>query len=96
MLPPQNFQEEPQKLTKLIAENKISHLLSLPSLYALILAQSEPKQLVWLRTVIVAGEPCPAALVKLHNQRLGHTSLFNEYGPTEATVWSSVYKCQSQ
>ncbi|MEH1901882.1 MAG: amino acid adenylation domain-containing protein [Nostoc sp.] len=96
VLPPQNFQEEPQKLTKLITENKISHLLSLPSLYALILSQSEPEQLVWLRTVIVAGEPCPAALVKLHNQRLGHTSLFNEYGPTEATVWSSVYKCQSQ
>jgi amino acid adenylation domain-containing protein len=96
LLPQQNFQQDPVQLTKLIAQNHVSHLLSLASLYALILAHAEPQQLLQLRTVIVAGEPCPGRLIELHSERLGHTSLFNEYGPTEATVWSSVYKCRFQ
>ena len=32
-------------------------------------------------------------MVENHSQLQSETSLFNEYGPTEATVWSSVYHC---
>ncbi len=96
VLPQQKFQQDPQEITKLIAENQVSHLLSLPSFYALILTMGEPEHLVGLRTVIVAGESCPTKLISLHSERLEQTSLYNEYGPTEATVWSSVYKCQPQ
>ena len=95
VLPPANFQQELLHLTKLIAQHHVSHLLSLPSLYNLILEQAEPQQLTCLRSVIVAGEPCSRDLVERHTKLLGHTSLFNEYGPTEGTVWSSVYHCQS-
>ena len=95
VLPPDKFQQELLQLTKLIAQHHVSHLLSLPSLYTLILDQAEPQQLTWLRTVIVAGEPCSRELVERHSKLLAHTSLFNEYGPTEGTVWSSVYHCQS-
>jgi acyl carrier protein len=41
--------------------------------------------------VIVAGEPCPPELVQHHAEILPHAAFFNEYGPTEATVWSSVH-----
>ena len=34
------------------------------------------------------GEECPPSLVALHHERLPHTRLHNEYGPTEAAVWS--------
>uniref|UniRef100_UPI003593C16B non-ribosomal peptide synthetase n=1 Tax=Nostoc sp. TaxID=1180 RepID=UPI003593C16B len=95
-LPQHNAQQDPLKLSQLIAQTHVSHLLTIPSLYAQILAQALPQQLVWMRTVIVAGEPCPRDMIGLHGERLPHTSLFNEYGPTEATVWSSVYKCRSQ
>jgi amino acid adenylation domain-containing protein len=94
VLPQQNFQQDLPQLTKLIAQNQVSHLLSLPSLYALILEQAQ-QHLVSLRTVILAGEPCPTQVIELHTKQLGYTFLFNEYGPTEATVWSTVYKCQS-
>ncbi len=83
------------ELIELIAENHISHTLSLPSLYALLLEQAQPEQLASLRTVIVAGEPCPKTLVMRHLELLPNTSLFNEYGPTEGTVWSSVYHCHT-
>ena len=95
VLPHQNYQQDPRQLTSLITQHHVSHLLCLPSLYALILAQGTSK-LVSLKAVIVAGEACTTDLITLHHQQLPDTSLYNEYGPTEATVWSSVYKCQPQ
>jgi acyl-CoA synthetase (AMP-forming)/AMP-acid ligase II/acyl carrier protein len=49
-----------------------------------------------LHTVIVAGEACTRALVARHHAGLPDVALYNEYGPTEGTVWSSVYHCQGQ
>ncbi|MFO1417363.1 MAG: amino acid adenylation domain-containing protein [Methylotetracoccus sp.] len=45
-----------------------------------------------LRVAIVAGEACPAALVARHRELLPEVALYNEYGPTEASVWSTVYR----
>ncbi|PMB34523.1 amino acid adenylation, partial [Fischerella thermalis CCMEE 5319] len=92
-LPQVGEEKEVRKLVKLISQYQISHLLSLPSLYALILEQAEIAKLTSLHTVIVAGEACPKKLVQYHFELLKSTSLYNEYGPTEATVWSSVYNC---
>src|ERR1044071_5418236 len=43
-----------------------------------------------LRTLIVAGEACPAEAVQ---QWGGTRRFFNAYGPTEATVWATVKEC---
>ncbi len=88
-------QKDIWQLAKAIAQNQISHWLSVPSLYSALLAHIDPARLVSLRTVIVAGETCSSELVERHHQLLPSTSLFNEYGPTEGTVWSSVYNCQN-
>jgi amino acid adenylation domain-containing protein/thioester reductase-like protein len=94
-LPPEGSQRDVLNLIELISQHQVSHLLSLPSLHALILEHSDPEKLASLETVIVAGEACSKSLVKQHLQFLPNTALFNEYGPTEATVWSSVYHCKS-
>ncbi|MEH2448299.1 MAG: amino acid adenylation domain-containing protein [Nostoc sp.] len=94
-LPQEGLQLDIPKLLELIVENHVSHLLSLPSLYTILLEEAKPEQLASLRTVIVAGESCPVELVQRHHQLLSKPSLFNEYGPTEGTVWSSVYHCRS-
>ena len=94
VLPPDGVQREVPQLLDLLAHHSISHVLSLPSLYALLLEQAHPQQLLSLQTVIVAGESCPRKLVECHYQCLLQTPLFNEYGPTEGTVWSTVYPCR--
>nr|MDQ2694806.1 AMP-binding protein [Pseudomonadota bacterium] len=71
----------------------VSHLLALPSLYELLL-ESLGDAAPALRTVIVAGEACPRALVENHARRRPWTRLYNEYGPTEAAVWSTVAECR--
>jgi len=93
VLPPEGEQRDVSQLAATIMRQRISHILSLPSLYALLLEQTD--QLESLRMVSVAGEACPAALIRQHQARLPQTALFNEYGPTEGTVWSSVYDCRS-
>ncbi len=95
VLPLEGLQRDPQQVAHLISQSQITHMLSLPSLYAYILAEATAQNLTSLRTVIVAGEACPQALVARHNALLPDTALFNEYGPTEGTVWCSVYDCRS-
>jgi amino acid adenylation domain-containing protein len=92
---PDAFQQEPARLVASIAEQRVSHVLCLPSLYGLMLEQAHNVQLESLRSVVVAGEACPAALVRRHYELLPHVALYNEYGPTEATVWSAVYECDA-
>jgi amino acid adenylation domain-containing protein len=88
-------QKDIWQLGKAIAQHQISHWLSVPSLYSALLAHIDPVELISLSTVIVAGETCSSELVERHHQLLPSTSLFNEYGPTEGTVWTTVYDCQN-
>ncbi|HEV8577638.1 MAG TPA: amino acid adenylation domain-containing protein [Thermoanaerobaculia bacterium] len=90
VLPEQAEAGDPARLARLIAERRISHWLSIPSLYALLLDAAEPGELRSLAAVIVAGEPVPAELPRRHAMTLPGVPLLNEYGPTEATVWASV------
>jgi amino acid adenylation domain-containing protein len=93
IIPEEDSHQDPAHLAELIARHSVSHLLGLPTFYELILQQARPGQLTSLRTVIIAGESCPPELVQHHTEALPHAALFNEYGPTEATVWSSVHHC---
>jgi len=95
VIPEEESHRDPAYLAELIAQHSVSHLLALPSFYELILRQARAGHLTSLRTVIVAGEPCPFELVQRHAESLPQAALFNEYGPTEATVWSSVHRCDS-
>lgn len=91
VLPPPGAEKEVDTLTRLIAQNRVTHILLLPSLYQLMLQHAAP-QLATLQSVIVAGEPCPPTLPRQHHQHLPQAHLYNEYGPTEGSVWSSVFR----
>jgi D-alanine--poly(phosphoribitol) ligase subunit 1 len=81
-------------LGRFAAEHRPSHLLAVPSLYGVALRGGLAPRLGSLTTVIVAGETCPPDLVAEHIARLPSALLYNEYGPTECTVWSTVHRCE--
>ncbi|MEM9666955.1 MAG: alpha/beta fold hydrolase, partial [Bacteroidota bacterium] len=95
VLPPSGAEREVQRLATLISEHGVTHTLCVPLLYEHLLRHAPPEALVSLRAVIVAGEACPAALATLHADRQPATVLFNEYGPTESTVWATVYRVEA-
>lgn len=92
----EGYERDPIYLAGVIGGNEVTHLLALPSLYNLILSYGKPENLRSLRTVIVAGEACPKGLIERHHSILPGAEIFNEYGPTEGTVWSSVYLCHKE
>jgi amino acid adenylation domain-containing protein len=92
-LPETGLERDPVELVGAIAHHQVSHILALPSLYNLLLEAAHPDKLASLQTVIVAGEACPTSLVDRHRSHCPEIQLFNEYGPTEGTVWSTVYCC---
>lgn len=96
VLPPEQSCWDLRGLIDLIVQHRISHLLCVPPLYRQFLDEGTSEQLGSLRVAIVAGEECPQELVHQHYRVLPHTALFNEYGPTEASVWSSVHRCDPE
>ena len=73
-------------LIKVLRDEKINVLTIPPSSLAVLPSTALPD----LHTLIVAGEACPAEL--LTRWAYGR-QFFNAYGPTEASIWSTVAEC---
>ena len=95
VVPAEGLQRDIAALVRLVRAQRVSHLLSLPSLHSLMLGAARDGELASLETVIVAGEACPLSVVERHLAALPTTKLYNEYGPTEGSVWSTVEECDS-
>lgn len=74
---------------KLLAGRQITHIDLPPSLLRVLDINNIPK---CLETIIIGGEICPPATVRQWTKKL---RVVNVYGPTEATVCSSLICCNS-
>lgn len=78
---------------QLCRQHAVTLVQGTPSLMAAVCA--EPQALAALegiRAVLVGGEAFPAGLADRLSAALPHTRLFNMYGPTETTIWSTVHE----
>ncbi|WP_329791246.1 amino acid adenylation domain-containing protein [Lentzea sp. DG1S-22] len=90
VLPTEQQVLDPRLLGKLIRSRGITHVDGVPSQYAVLL-ETDLEAYDEVRTTILAGETLPPNLVAEHYRRSPDAVLFNEYGPTEATIWASVH-----
>jgi amino acid adenylation domain-containing protein len=90
---PQNPSDINQ-LVSIIDAQKISHFVCTPTLYQELLRQMD-KPLESLRGIIFGGEVSSHTLLKQHFTKMTQAGLFNEYGPTEATIWTTVFRYQT-
>ncbi|MGV9637978.1 amino acid adenylation domain-containing protein [Nocardia rhamnosiphila] len=77
IVPPEVIGGEP--LTRLLAEERVTHLTLTPA----VLATVDPEPLTDLRVVVVGGDVCPPHVIE---RWTGSWSMYNEYGPTETTI----------
>ncbi|HEX3092951.1 MAG TPA: amino acid adenylation domain-containing protein, partial [Candidatus Angelobacter sp.] len=84
---------DPLRLHQEIQRLGVESLLCVPSLYKHFLEYSVDGEKKKLSRVIVAGEVCPPDLVATSVRQEPQVELFNEYGPSEATVWASMHRC---
>jgi amino acid adenylation domain-containing protein len=82
-------------LFKVLEENKVNFIKLTPSHLGLIKGKAFPESKI--KTMIVGGEDFKAQLARsIQNNLGGHPAIFNEYGPTEATVGCVVQQFESE
>jgi natural product biosynthesis luciferase-like monooxygenase protein len=75
----------------LIARHRVTHLQCTPSMAAMLVAEDRSRDALRnLRTMCVGGEAFPPSLAA-DLQRLIPGDVHNMYGPTETTIWSSMF-----
>lgn len=92
VIPERHIEQDMQRLSGIFSSHRVTHTLMLPSLYSILLENAKAEQLKFLQTIIVAGEECGSTVCQRHFTILPDALLYNEYGPTEATVWSTVHQ----
>ena len=83
-------QSNPQLLSKLITKHKIQMLQLTPSRMQMFLADYNYRScLKHLTEIMIGGEVVPESLV-IEIRKLTSARIYNMYGPTETTIWSTV------
>src|SRR5712691_956059 len=88
----QDKAQDMQYLVRLIAEHKITYIDTSPSLLRALLDCPDIQSCHSLRVVVTGGEPLSLELEERFFSALS-ADLYNMYGPTEATVQSTCWKC---
>jgi len=83
---------DPLLLGELMVDVRATHVDAIPAQYAAVL-EYEPDAIRGLRCVVLGGETLPPTVVRRHLELAPLTLLFNEYGPTEGTVWCTTHLC---
>jgi natural product biosynthesis luciferase-like monooxygenase protein len=65
-----------------------------PSMMKLLLAEGDDSLLGTVDTLLLGGEPLPGFLVDKVRERY-NCRIFNMYGPTETTIWSTMQEMQT-
>lgn len=87
VLPAPGAEKDVPVLCEMIRDQRVTHLLGLPSLLELICEYAPISGLASLTTGISAGEELTNRFVAKWQDTVPTARLYNEYGPTETTVW---------
>ncbi|MCZ8518253.1 MULTISPECIES: non-ribosomal peptide synthase/polyketide synthase [Paenibacillus] len=88
------LEKDPAALLQVIAEEQITHVNFVPSMYSPVLnalQEMDCSQFGRLKYVFACGEALPAKLVEEHHKLQWDVRLENIYGPTETTVYATRY-----
>ena len=86
-------QNSPEKLYNLINDNKIEIVNITPTRMKILLQNDEKEGLKYLKNIMLGGEVFPKNVYEIL-KKYTNADIYNGYGPTEITVWSSAKKIQ--
>jgi amino acid adenylation domain-containing protein len=89
---PLNAEANPEALVSTIQKHAVTVVNFVPSMLHAFLVHIDVLDLP-LKAVIAAGEALLPATMSLMATKLPRVALYNAYGPTEATIYASVWKC---
>jgi amino acid adenylation domain-containing protein len=91
-----NGEKDPFMIAKEIVRNKVTYTACVPVLFSAVINCMKPEELQTLKTVILAGDKASAQLIKKCAEINPKLEIVNEYGPTESSVVSTIYRNLSE
>lgn len=86
-------QYDPHYLARLIVERHVTVLNFVPSMLHLFLQENRFDATCPIKAIFVVGEVLLPATAELTGQVLPQAVLFNAYGPTEASIYATIWRC---
>ncbi len=96
VLPGKEEMADIEKLTDALVKNNVTHFICIPPLYRLIIGNLTGTELAALKVVTLAGDRIDADLLETTRRKNPHLEIVNEYGVTEASVMSTIYRHQER
>ncbi len=96
VLPEPEGHRDPAYLVRLIAERRITQASFPPSTLTLLLDSGALDACRDLRLLVTGGETVPADLPRRVHERLPWIDVYNRYGPTEATISVTSWRCRPE
>ena len=84
------------KIKDAIRRYRVTHVISVPTLFQAILDVVNEEDIVSLKVVTLAGEQLLPKLVAIAKHKNKNLEIAHEYGVTEAAVMSTLYRHQEQ
>jgi amino acid adenylation domain-containing protein len=84
------------RIGEVIRKCRVNHFICVPALYRVILEHLSPPGAASLRVVTLAGERLTPEILELSRRKNRHLEIVNEYGITETSVLSTLYRHQEQ
>jgi amino acid adenylation domain-containing protein len=79
-----------------LVRHHITHLLCTPALFRAIITELTPREAAALSLVTLAGERFSTELLKISRSKNPRLEVSHEYGVTEATIMSTLYRHQQK
>lgn len=92
VFPSEDELRDPGLLINSMIKYQVTHFITIPSFYSVILENLDTQQLPSLRIITLAGEKLPQNLVRLSKIKCPDAEIVNEYGPTENCVATTVFR----
>lgn len=83
-------QHNPALLNKLCLKNNVNMIQTTPSRYAIMLEEKENLKFLENMTDILVGGEAISEKILEGMQQNSNAKIFNMYGPTETTIWSTI------
>jgi amino acid adenylation domain-containing protein len=91
-----NGHKDPDYMAECMERDKITTVRFVPSMLQVFLEAEGVERCTSLKRVICSGEALSAAVQKRFFERLAHVELINHYGPTEAAVEVTHWRCHAE
>lgn len=85
-----------RKMKESVVDHRVTHFIAVPPLYHALLELLTPTEAASLKIITLAGDKVSPETLRLSREKNPNLEIANEYGVTEVSVMSTIYRHQEK